>query len=56
MEQFQQEMWIRFATPLIRLDSAGIQWIKQKLPGSTVGKEHSSLKRRALSSKRMTDS
>lgn len=34
MEQFQQEMWTRFAIPLVRLDSAGIQRIKQKLPGS----------------------
>lgn len=34
MEQFQQEMWTRFAIPLVRLDSAGIQQIKQKLPGS----------------------
>ncbi|MDR7328677.1 DEAD/DEAH box helicase [Corynebacterium guangdongense] len=34
MEQFQQEMWSRFAIPLVRLDSAGIQQVRQKLPAS----------------------
>lgn len=34
MEQFQQEMWTRFAIPLVRLDSAGIQQVRQKLPAS----------------------
>lgn len=34
MEQFQQEMWTRFAIPLVRLDSHGIQQVRQKLPAS----------------------
>ncbi len=34
LEQFQQELWTRFAIPLIRLDSAGIQKVKQTLPSS----------------------
>ncbi|MGC5258216.1 DEAD/DEAH box helicase [Gordonia sp. DT218] len=34
LEQFQQELWTRFALPLIRLDSAGIQKVKQELPSS----------------------
>lgn len=34
MEQFQQEMWTRFAIPLVRLDSTGIQQVRQKLPAS----------------------
>lgn len=34
MEQFQQEMWTRFAIPLVRLDSQGIQKVRQKLPAS----------------------
>lgn len=34
MEQFQQELWTRFAIPLIRLDSLGIQRVRQKLPAS----------------------
>lgn len=34
MEQFQQEMWTRFAIPLVRLDSVGIQQVRQKLPAS----------------------
>lgn len=34
MEQFQQEMWTRFAIPLVRLDSEGIRRIRQKLPAS----------------------
>ena len=34
MEQFQQELWSRFAIPLVRLDSYGIQKVRQKLPAS----------------------
>src|SRR5690625_3939024 len=34
MEQFQQELWSRFAIPLVRLDSVGIQQVRQKLPAS----------------------
>lgn len=34
MEQFQQEMWTRFAIPLVRLDSVGIQQVRQQLPAS----------------------
>lgn len=34
LEQFQQELWSRFAVPLVRLDSLGIQRVRQKLPGS----------------------
>ena len=34
MEQFQQELWSRFAIPLVRLDSTGIQRVRQMLPAS----------------------
>lgn len=34
LEQMQQELWTRFALPFIRLDSAGIQRVRQKLPAS----------------------
>lgn len=32
MRQFQKEFWTRFAIPLTRLDSAGIQRIRRQLP------------------------
>ena len=34
LEQFQHEMWIKFAIPLVRLDSDGIQKVRQTLPAS----------------------
>lgn len=34
LEQMQFEMWTRFALPFVRLDSVGIQRIRQKLPGN----------------------
>jgi superfamily II DNA or RNA helicase len=34
LEQMQQEMWARFALPFVRLDSAGIQRVRQKLPAT----------------------
>lgn len=34
LEQMQNEMWSRFALPFVRLDSLGVQRIKQKLPAS----------------------
>ncbi|MBI9114982.1 SNF2-related protein [Sanguibacter suaedae] len=34
LEQMQHEMWSRFALPFIRLDSQGIQRIRQKLPAT----------------------
>ncbi|TWS20025.1 DEAD/DEAH box helicase [Tsukamurella asaccharolytica] len=34
LEQMQMELWTRFALPFVRLDSAGIQRIRQVLPAS----------------------
>jgi len=34
LEQMQQELWSRFALPFVRLDTAGIQRVRQKLPAS----------------------
>ena len=34
LEQTQQEMWVRFSLPFVRLDSVGIQRVRQQLPAS----------------------
>lgn len=34
LEQFQLEMWSRFSIPLVRLDSDGIQRVRQKIPAT----------------------
>lgn len=34
LEQAQHELWTRFALPFVRLDSVGIQRIRQKLPAT----------------------
>jgi superfamily II DNA or RNA helicase len=34
LEQMQHEMWTRFALPFVRLDSVGIQRVRQKMPAS----------------------
>ncbi|GLZ49475.1 helicase [Actinomycetospora sp. NBRC 106375] len=34
LEQMQHEMWTRFALPFVRLDSAGIQRVRQKMPAT----------------------
>lgn len=34
LEQMQFELWTRFALPFVRLDSAGIQRIRQQIPGN----------------------
>lgn len=34
LEQMQHEMWSRFALPFVRLDSAGIQRVRQRIPAN----------------------
>ncbi len=34
LEQMQNEMWSRFAIPFVRLDSQGVQRVKQKIPAT----------------------
>ncbi|VEI51281.1 helicase-related protein [Kocuria rosea] len=34
LEQMQHELWCRFALPFVRLDSVGIQRVRQKLPAT----------------------
>lgn len=34
LEQMQHELWCRFALPFVRLDSSGIQRVRQKLPAT----------------------
>lgn len=34
LEQMQNEMWCRFSIPFVRLDSVGVQRVKQKLPAT----------------------
>lgn len=34
LEQMQHEMWVRFGLPFVRLDSSGIQRVRQKLPAT----------------------
>jgi len=34
LEQMQQELWTRFALPFVRLDSAGIQRVRQRIPAT----------------------
>lgn len=34
LEQMQHELWTRFAIPFVRLDSEGVQQVKQKLPAN----------------------
>ncbi|WP_166869343.1 helicase-related protein [Salinibacterium sp. ZJ70] len=34
LEQMQHEMWTRFALPFVRLDSVGIQRVRQELPAT----------------------
>ncbi|MCL9793950.1 DEAD/DEAH box helicase family protein [Frankia sp. AgKG'84/4] len=37
LEQRQHELWCRFGLPLVRLDSDGLQRVRQNLPASRVG-------------------
>lgn len=34
LEQMQHGLWCRFALPFVRLDSTGIQRVRQKLPAT----------------------
>lgn len=45
LEQMQHELWTRFALPFVRLDSVGIQRVRQKLPAT---RNPFSLYRRAI--------
>ena len=40
LDQIQHELWCRFAFPLVRLDSEGIQRVRQKIPVQDWGLGH----------------